>query len=588
MFGSTGTPWGGWPVWAPLAVACAAAVLTPSAQAARLALVIGNAAYPDSPLKNPVNDAQDMASKLTSLGFQVEKVENLRKSQIGRTLSGFASRIRPGDEVVVFYAGHGLQVKGVNYLPAVDADIQTEDDVPLNSLSVNALMDRLEEAKAGVKLVFLDACRNNPYARAFRSASRGLARVEGAPSGTLILFATRPGSVAADGTGRNGLYTSQLLRFMGTPGLNVESMHKKVAAEVETASRGAQEPWTEGSLKGDFYFNSVVIQPPAPPVDAEQQAWEAAQRLNTLRAYEAYLSQYPQGKFAPAARVMVAGLSPAPTPTPTSVPVPPAPRPAPMPTPTPAPAPAVPVQGQMVQECVSGVCFEMVGIPTGTFQMGSPDTEKDRDSDEGPVHTVNVKGFWMGKTEVTQGLWKAVMGSNPSHFSSCGDTCPVEKVSWDDAQEFIKKLNGLTGKKYRLPSEAEWEYAARAGTRTEFSTGRKIEPTQANFDGNYTYNGSSKGDYKKNTVAVCSYSANPWGLCDMHGNVREWIQDVYVNSYNGAPNDGSAREVNSVVARVLRDGSWYYFPQNLRSANRDWVAPDNRYNFLGLRLARTN
>lgn len=371
--------------------------------------------------------------------------------------------------------------------------------------------------------MFLDACRNNPYARAFRSASRGLARVEGAPSGTLILFATRPGSVAADGTGRNGLYTSQLLRFMGTPGLNVESMHKKVAAEVETASRGAQEPWTEGSLKGDFYFNSVVIQPPAPPVDAEQQAWEAAQRLNTLRAYEAYLSQYPQGKFAPAARVMVAGLSPAPTPAPVSAPVPPAPRPAPTPTPAPAPTPAAPVQGQTVRECVQNICFELAAIPTGTFQMGSPDTESGRSSDEGPVHTVNVRGFWMGKTEVTQGLWKAVMGSNPSGFSSCGDSCPVERVSWDDAQEFIKKLNGLTGKQYRLPSEVEWEYAARAGTKTRWSFGD--QESQLGEYAWYTSNSDSK------THPVGQKKPNPWGLHDMHGNVLEWVQDRWHIDY---------------------------------------------------------
>lgn len=258
----------------------AQAPTTRNAHAARLALVIGNAAYPDSPLKNPVNDAQAMASKLTALGFQVEKVENLKREYIGRTLSGFAARVKPGDEVVVFYAGHGMQVKGVNYLLAVDADIHTEEDVALNSLNLQTLMDRLEEAKAGVKLIFLDACRNNPFARSFRSAGRGLAKVEDAPSGTLILFATRPGKVAADGEGGNGLYTSELLRVMATPGLTVESMHKRVAAAVETASRGEQEPWMEGSLKGEFYFSSAPTQPAqAQPQPAPQPAQPAPQPL---------------------------------------------------------------------------------------------------------------------------------------------------------------------------------------------------------------------------------------------------------------------------------------------------------------------
>ena len=229
-------------------------LLAAPAHAARQALVIGNSAYTDGPLRNPVNDARAMDQKLTSLGFRVQRVENMKRQQIGRTLTAFANAIRPGDEVVVFYAGHGVQVKGINYLPAVDADIQSEEDVALNSLNLNSLMERLDEAKAGLKLLFLDACRNNPYARSFRSGDRGLARVGAAPSGTLIHFATRPGSVASDGTGANGLYTSQLIRHIDTPNMPVEIMLKRVAAAVETASKGTQDPWTEGSIRGDFYF----------------------------------------------------------------------------------------------------------------------------------------------------------------------------------------------------------------------------------------------------------------------------------------------------------------------------------------------
>ena len=180
---------------------------------------------------------------------------NLQRAAIWRTVNGFIATVRPGDEVVVFYAGHGVQVAGVNYLPAVDADIRSEEDVPLNSLNLNTLLDRLDEAKAGIKLVFLDACRNNPYARSFRSGTRGLARMGAAPSGTLLHFATRPGSVAADGDGTNGLYTQELARQLDAPRLPVEQMLKRVAAAVENASKGQQEPWAEGSIKGDFYFN---------------------------------------------------------------------------------------------------------------------------------------------------------------------------------------------------------------------------------------------------------------------------------------------------------------------------------------------
>jgi hypothetical protein len=237
-----------------LGLALGSAFLLSSAQAARVALVIGNAAYLEGPLRNPVNDARAMDQKLTSLGFRVERIENLKRQQIGRSLSAFSNSIKAGDEVVVFYAGHGVQVKGINYLPAVDADIQTEDDIPLNSLNLNALMERLDESKAGLKLLFLDACRNNPYARSFRSGDRGLARVGAAPSGTLIHFATRPGMVAADGTGANGLYTTELLRHLDTPNTPVEIMLKRVSAAVETQSKGQQEPWTEGGIRGEFYF----------------------------------------------------------------------------------------------------------------------------------------------------------------------------------------------------------------------------------------------------------------------------------------------------------------------------------------------
>lgn len=220
----------------------------------RKALVIGNGAYSRSPLLNPVNDAVAVAKSLGELGFQVTVVKNLTRDAIGRTVDDFVGQIQQGDSVVVFYAGHGLQSRGVNYLPAVDARIDVESDVPLNSINLNELLFRLEESKAGVRLLLVDACRDNPYARSFRSAARGLSRVEGAPSGTLMHFATRPGGVAADGTGPNGLYTTHLLRHLKTPGVAIESVLKRVAADVRLESGGTQQPWTEGALEGEFYL----------------------------------------------------------------------------------------------------------------------------------------------------------------------------------------------------------------------------------------------------------------------------------------------------------------------------------------------
>ena len=264
-----GRPWSLAP-WA-VAVAVAFLLLAPftPAHAARLALVIGNKDYTVGALKNPLNDAEAVAAALGGpggLGFQVTLVRNLKRDDIGKTVEGFANRIRPGDDVLVFYAGHGLQVKGVNYLPAVDARISVEADVPLNSLNLNELLQRLDEAKAGVRLLLLDSCRNNPYSRGFRSSMPGMARVEGAPSGTLMHFATRPGGVAGDGAGLNGVYTAELLKHLRTPGLAVESMLKRVASGVRQATGGSQQPWTEGALDGEFYFapGAAVAAAPAP------------------------------------------------------------------------------------------------------------------------------------------------------------------------------------------------------------------------------------------------------------------------------------------------------------------------------------
>ncbi len=219
--------------------------------------------------------------------------------------------------------------------------------------------------------------------------------------------------------------------------------------------------------------------------------------------------------------------------------------------------------------------IDMVQIPSGSFTMGS-----DKNNDEKPPHTVYIRSFLMGRTEVTQKQWLEVMGSNPSSFSACGLECPVENVSWDEVQQFISKLNQKTGQKYRLPSEAEWEYAARAGTNTEWSFGND-ESKLGNYAWYSAYSGSK-------TQAVGQKVPNAFGLYDMHGNVWEWTQDCWHGSYSGAPTDGSAWATGCAGNfRVLRGGSWINFPANLRSAVRGRSYPDNRIYFYGFRLART-
>ena len=280
----------------------------------KVALVIGNSKYATSPLANPVNDSRAIATKLRTLGFQVTEREDLRAKQIPPTLREFRSNLKPGAVALFFYAGHGLQIKGANYLPAVDADITSEEDVPMNSIDVNKVLDMLGDAKTSLNLVFLDACRNNPYARSFRSGAGGLAKVE-APSGTLISFATRPGSVASDGQGQHGLYTEYLLKAIDQPNMQIEQALKSVVSGVKKTSRGQQEPWMEGSIEGDFYFRGGPIgagqgqaQVLTEPVSLEVTFWESVRGSSDKRDLQAYVDKYPSGQFISLAKTRIEGL----------------------------------------------------------------------------------------------------------------------------------------------------------------------------------------------------------------------------------------------------------------------------------------
>ncbi|MEM7772337.1 MAG: formylglycine-generating enzyme family protein [Cyanobacteria bacterium P01_A01_bin.37] len=248
------------------------------------------------------------------------------------------------------------------------------------------------------------------------------------------------------------------------------------------------------------------------------------------------------------------------------------------------------------------VAIEMMQIPAGEFLMGSPEDELARSNSEGPQHLVQVPGFWMGKYPVTQSQWRIVAGlpqqdqpldETPSHFK--GDDHPVETVSWDDAVEFCKRLSTYTKRPYRLPSEAEWEYACRAGTTTPFHFGETITTDLANYrgtddpDGKWSgsYGDVPKGDYRQETTPVGQFGvANAFGLCEMHGNVWEWCQDPWHDNYEGVPpTDGSAWiEGGNDNRRVLRGGSWYDSPRYCRSAFRSFSNRDYRNFSIGFRV----
>ena len=241
-------------------------------------------------------------------------------------------------------------------------------------------------------------------------------------------------------------------------------------------------------------------------------------------------------------------------------------------------------QAQFISEKLgSGAILDMVAIPGGSFKMGSPSTETGRSNNEGLQHNVNISPFFMGKYEVTQEQYQAVMGNNPSDFK--GAKRPVENVNWDDAVKFCQKLSEKTGKTYRLPSEAEWEYACRAGTTTPFYFGDTITPDLVNYNGNNPYGAAPKVLYRQQTTDVGSFPPNPFGLYDMHGNVWERCSDKCHDNYSGAPTDGSSWETGTDNNRVRRGGSWYDDAVYCRSAIRLRYSAGSRFRGIGFRVA---
>ena len=240
--------------------------------------------------------------------------------------------------------------------------------------------------------------------------------------------------------------------------------------------------------------------------------------------------------------------------------------------------------GRYAELVLQGVKQRFRWIEAGTFMMGSPPSEAERNSNETQHRVTFQQGFWMADTACTQALWQAVMGDNPAYFSDNPEN-PVEQVSWDDVQIFLQRANDVVPEMVvRLPSEAEWEYACRAGTTSAFSFGNRISPNQANYDGNYLYEGGGgKGEYRQKTLPVKSFSPNAWGLYQMHGNVWEWCQDTW-DSYDNTPTDGRAGTSGDASRRVLRGGSWYDLPYRLRSAYRYDFTPDSRGLDFGFRL----
>ena len=574
----------------------------------RVALVIGNGAYQDSPLRNPPNDARAIAQALRGCGFQViEKINSDERGMI-EAIRTFGQKIRGGGVGLFYYAGHGMQVGGTNYLVPVGTDVKKESDVEFECVDANRVLREMEDAGNALNIIILDACRNNPFARSFRSNDRGLKKMD-APRGSLLAYATAPGDVAADGDGQNGLYTAILLDYMRTPGATVEQVFKNVGRDVQQKTGGSQVPWIALSLTEDFYFvpesPGAVSPSPAPltPPPAAVQFGHLQVNVNAAHS-QVYVNGTYRGAASPGTPLNLSnvGLGQIQVKVTASgyeestqrhtlkanewtqavielvavTVAPPAPvRPSARPETRPQPS------GQQVGQTqtfslAGGARIEMVWIAPGSFMMG----------EEGSSHRVTLsQGFYLGKYEVTQGEWESVMGTQPwagKNNVQANPNHPAVYISWDDVQAFIGKLNAAAGENiYRLPTEAEWEYACRAGTSTRWPFGE--DESQLGDYAWYKDNAWDAGlEYAQ---PVGQKKPNPWGLYDMHGNVWEWCQDWYGDYSSNAQTDPMGPAASSI--RVRRGGAFNYLAQYTRSANRYYDVPSHRYFDVGFRLLRT-
>jgi formylglycine-generating enzyme required for sulfatase activity len=546
-----------------LALLCAIPAQAAQQSGRRVALVIGNGVYPTAPLKNPVNDARDMAAALRAQGFEVIARENASLAQMEGAVNEFWTRLKLGGAGLFYFAGHGLQVNGRNYLVPVDARLAVEQDAKYKCMDAGMVLGRMENAGNELNIVILDACRNNPFARSWRSADAGLAKMD-APRGSIIAYATAPDSVAADGDGRNGLYTEKLLRSMRTPGLPVEQMFKRVRDEVMRATKDKQVPWESTSLRGDFFFQ----QGPAPA---------------------AAMPQAPAAAPSPPPAALQVAMAPAPK----------APPPPPKPEPDHKP-------GEIWREPTTGM--EFVWVPGGCFKMGSPVFEDGRGKDEGPQREVCVSGFWLGKYTVTNAEFRKLKSAHNSgemtrYTLFLGtetlnkDRQPAVLVSWEHAQAYAQWLTSKGGGTFRLPTEAEWEYAARAGTTATNYWGERPADACAYENvvdrtyksSNYTMTISSYHDCTDGydvAAEVGKFKPNAFGLYDMMGNVEQWCEDVYhPRAYETLPRDNPVLSAGG-EKRVYRGGSWGNTPVGVRAARRNNAEPDYKNSALGFRLVR--
>jgi formylglycine-generating enzyme required for sulfatase activity len=537
-----------WPLlWLCVTAASALLIVCAGAQprGARIALVIGNAAYTNAgtPLPTTIGDARGLAEELRRNNFDVDVRENIGKEEMRRAIDGFIGKIR-NDVVALFYfGGYGIQAERETYLFPVNAQVWSEADVRRDGFSIDALLTEMDRKGAKAKIVIIDAARQNPFERRFRTSSAGLAPMA-APEGTLAMYSAGPGKLIPDRGGTNSVFMSELIKELRVPSSTFEEAFNHTRLGVSRASSNEQVPWVVSSLIDELYLGGsrpVATVPSSAPALVE----------------------------------------PAPTPAPVPVPASPVESIKP-PARSAATAPGEPLRsdakpGDTFHDCEG--CGEMVIVPAGAFDMGSS-TEY-----ENPVHRVSfAKPFAIGRYEVTFDEWDRCVQdqgckAQPDDRGWGRGDRPAINISWDDAKAFTAWLSQKTGQSYRLPSEAEWEYAARAGTTTAYWWGRDVGSREANCRECNPVSGQQ-------TSPVGSYKPNAFGLYDTAGNAAEWVEDCWNDNYRNAPKDGSAWTVGQCRLRGLRGGAYDSQAKFVRSTTRFRYDSNVRYPANGFRVVR--
>jgi formylglycine-generating enzyme required for sulfatase activity len=558
---------------------------------AGVALVIGNGAYAQAPIANAVEGARAVADVLTQSGFKVLYLQNVWRDDVKQALVTFGQSLERGADAIIFFSGHAVQFQGRNYLVALDTNISGPDDIRREATDVSLLLEPLIAARTTNSVVILDASRANPWQPLLPGGLRGLAAPE-TVKGVSFVYATAPGKVVSSAPQASGVFAKQLAQAMSTPGLGFDDVISRTRSAVTRINGRDQVVWQSDGAQPELAAGPPVTPEPAKPADdvAELELWDRIRTSGTAADFQAYLNAYPSGQFALVARSRLAALqarppqaaAPREAPTQQTAAVRPEPIPAPLTAPVP-PKPAASASpatdSTTVRDCP--VCPELVLIPAGTLVMGSADGFPF----EAPVHEVAIpKPFYMGRREVTFDEWDACLSEGGCQYRP-GDRGqgrgmrPVSDLDWNDAKAYVAWLSRKTGKTYRLPTEAEWEYAARAGTKTAFYWGNTLEKGRANCVG-------CTASAANRTVDTGSFPPNAFGLLDMAGNAAEWVEDCWSDNYKTAPKDGSANAKPDCRERVLRGGSFNNDHRYARTAARFKYDYDVRYYTNGFRVVR--